>query len=689
MTKIKEDTDYFLYGKILFDKFVKKEECVFPTMFPRVPRQQYIDKIQGQDLPAAVNQINDKEQQDNYESEVMVFRALELLKGQNLLVLHSVKYTHFQYRMWEIDHEAKTCKKCQKHPNCVEGENDFIIIGPNYIVLIEVKNPDEDLTYQKELLHKAEVQLKKSVSIIEGMLRKSDDSLISENVSFHVLRFDAFPCCDSSTHEKGDIPILCAPELEDIEKWWESNIIEQTKKAETNYKGNFNGVKHALLALWATEHTIIDESQMQISKVIKETDKKLRDGFITFIRKNGALSSRNIVETAKIETAKIDGLNVFKILKIEYITKEQQKVFEKPTLRLVITGCVGSGKSLVLIARFLHKKLTQVSSKMALLVFNQVKLVEYVQIFKDAYIEVTDVNEDKFDPETLKNGVVIIHCNTNKELSQIPDVIKKLPSDTIVYIDDAHASSTNFAPLNWESLAVDLNQSHLARDEGTPQWDLSNLDVEYLSRNYRSTPEIVTYLEKLSYHIMKEDETQQNLINAPAELLHIPRNGHLIHGPQLTLDVWRTDDPKSIPQLLKVLVGEFYRASSRFGEEGVTGKCVILAPADDDDGILNTFGRNQFNSSFCIVVDPSEQNIYSTEFTACLILLQFSNLNTRNLRLLFNVFSRARVYCHIKIIVKEIEGDANQIDDLKVFLSIFKGAKVNDQTYQPGTDGLY
>ena len=227
---------------------------------------------------------------------------------------------------------------------------------------------------------------------------------------------------------------------------------------------------------------------MQSSKVIKDADKKIRECFITFVRKKGTLSSRNIVETAKIETAKIDGLNVFKILKIEYITKEQQKVFENPTPRLVITGCVGSGKSLVLIARFLHKKLTQVSSKMALLVFNQEKLVEYAKIFKDAYIEVTEVNEDKFDPETLKNGVVIIHCNTNKELSQIPDVFKKLPSDTTVYIDDAHASSTCFADLNWESLSVDLSQSHLARHQGAPNWDLSKLDVNYLNRNYRSTP---------------------------------------------------------------------------------------------------------------------------------------------------------------------------------------------------------
>ena len=678
MTKVRKAADYFVHGKKLFVDFVEKEQSVFPTMFPRVPCQQYIDRVPEQDFPAAETQINDKFQQDNYESEVMVFRALERLKGQNLLVLHSVKYTHFQYRMWEIGHNPKKCTICQRTPKCDEGENDFIVIGPNYIVLIEVKNPNEDLTYQKELLDKAEVQLKKSVSIIEGMLRKSDDSLISENVSFHILRFVAFPCCDSSTHERGDIPILCAPELEDIEKWWESNILEQTKKAETNYKGNFNEVKHALLALWATEHTIIKKSRMQISKVIKDTDEKLREGHITFFRKNG--SNPNIDKTAGIETAEIDGINIFKVLNIEFITKAQRGIFEKQVPKLVITGCVGSGKSLLLIARLLHRKLTQVNSKMALLVFNQLKLVEYVQIFKDAKIEVTDVSEVGFNPEKLQTSVVIIHCSTSEGVSQIPDLIKKLPEDFIVYIDDAHASSTNFSLLNWESLAVDLNQSHLTR-EGAPNWNFDNLEVGKLTDNYRSTHEIVSYLEELSVFINNEDETQKNLINAPPRLIHHPSVGHLIHGPLLAIDVWRIQDSREIPQLLKSLVGNFYVVTSRFGEEGVTCKCIILAPPGDPDGILKSFGRNEFNRHFCVVVDPNEQNIYSTEFAACLILLQFSNLNTRTLRLLFNVLSRARVFCHIKIIVKEFEGNDIQIDELKTLLSIFKGAKVSDQKY--------
>ena len=684
MAEMSSADDYFARGEELFKEFVKSEESVFPTMFPRVPRQQYIDKISDNEKQARSNQNNDKVHQDNYEAEVILFRALERLKDQKLLVLHDVVYTHYQYAIWDADQKPENCTKCKDTPKNPKGQNDFIILGPNYIVLIEVKNLIDDDSHLKELYANAKIQLDRAESMIKGMRKQSADSLNPEIVSFYVLRFAAFPNSIVKSHEGGEFPTLWPSGLKNFEEWWESNICNG-KTTATVYEGDFNKIKHALLALWATKHTtIIDKSEMNFSTVINAIDKNLRESCISFVRKNGALSSSNIVETATIETANINGLNIFKILKIEHITKEQQTLFEiSSSKQLVITGCVGSGKSLILIARFLHKKLTQVKSKMALLVFNQKKLVEYAKKFKDAYIEVTEVNEDKFDPETLKNGVVIIHCNTNKELSQIPDVFKKLPSDTTVYIDDAHASSTCFADLNWESLSVDLSQSHLARHQGAPNWDLSKLDVNYLNRNYRSTPEIVLYLGKLSDHITKEDETQQNLINAPIELLRRPNNGHLIHGPQLTIDVWRNHDSEVTQKVLEFLVGEFYDANSQFDAEGVTNKLFILAPADDPNGILKSFEKDQFYSLVGVVVDPNEQNIYSTEFAACLILLEFSNLNTRSLRLLYNVFSRARVYCHVKLIVNNSEGVGCQTQDssLKSFLSLFEGAKVSDQEY--------
>ena len=674
--------DYFARGEELFVKFVKSDESAFPSMFPRVPRQQYIDKISDNDKHARSNQRNDKIHQDNYEAEVILFRALERLKDQNLLVLHDVVYTHYQYAIWDVDHEPENCTKCQKTPKDPEGENDFIIFGPNYIVLFEVKNFIDDDSHLKELYAKTKKQLDRAESMIEGIRKQS---LNPEIVSFYVLRFAAFPNSDFKSHEREAIPTLWRSGLKTFEEWWNLNICN-SKRTATVYEGNFNKMKHALLALWATKHTtIIDKSEMNFSTVINAIDKNLRESCISFVRKNGALSSSNIVETATIETANINGLNIFKILKIEHITKEQQTLFEiSSSKQLVITGCVGSGKSLILIARFLHKKLTQVKSKMALLVFNQVKLVEYEQIFKDANItDVSDINVDHFNPEVLHNSVVIIRCSTNEKVPQISELIEKLQKNYSVYIDDAHASSACFAALDWESLSVDLNQSHLVRQKGTPIWDLSKLDVKYLNLNYRSTPEIVSYLRKLSKHIETEDETQQNLINAPLKLLHHPSSGHFIHGPPLILDIWRNHDTEATEKLIKFLIGEFYDTNSQFNEEGVKSKVFILAPSDDPNGILKSFERDHFYRLIGVVVDPNEQNIYSTEFTACLILLQFSSLNTRNLRLLYNVFSRARVYCHIKLIVNSFEGDGCQTEDpsLKSFLSLFEGAKVSDHEY--------
>ena len=114
-------------------------------------RPSEIHIYSDQNLPAMTNQICDKIHQDNYEADVIVFRALERLKAKELVVLNSVTYTHYQHGIWETDHGADTCTKCSQGPKCNEGETDFIILGPNYIVLIEIKNLEEDVTYLKQL----------------------------------------------------------------------------------------------------------------------------------------------------------------------------------------------------------------------------------------------------------------------------------------------------------------------------------------------------------------------------------------------------------------------------------------------------------------------------------------------------------------------------------------------------------
>ena len=63
-----------------------------------------------------------------------------------LIVFHGFEYSHDQFRIWDSNHDRKTCRYSEVKPNCKnahadEGEHDFVVFGPDYIVMIEVKNP--------------------------------------------------------------------------------------------------------------------------------------------------------------------------------------------------------------------------------------------------------------------------------------------------------------------------------------------------------------------------------------------------------------------------------------------------------------------------------------------------------------------------------------------------------------------
>ena len=77
------------------------------------------------------------------------------------------------------------------------------------------------------------------------------------------------------------------------------------------------------------------------------------------------------MKTEGLQSAKVNNTKIFSnILDLKYITKNQQDAFEKESAHIVITGCAGSEKSLMLLARFLRQALSNIDQKMVLLVFN-------------------------------------------------------------------------------------------------------------------------------------------------------------------------------------------------------------------------------------------------------------------------------------------------------------------------------
>ena len=711
--KLTNKEAYFKRGKKLFEAFSLKSDD-YARMFPTCPNHKYVDlhKSPVESEEQRNRAENDKQKQQDYEAEVKVYRALEKLKGQHIVVIHSLKYTHYQYRMWDSNHSAKECSKRKEQPTCKkglnsdEGENDFVVIGPDYIVLIEVKNAEEKASQESmsDFAKAAVEQMDKLQHVIRGIAKESieKETVQSESETqrdnkitpFKVFRFVAFPGINSNlpgsksvNYAKESLPMklkcIFSSDLGDLAVWWQTNVTGNFDSSVEDVHGDLEKVKHVLWTLWATEGSNFDGSSVGLQSDLIETDRRLRESEITMVSKNSkrALSS-NVERTEHLVSASVRGINIFSsILGITHITKNQQEAFEKDSANLVITGCTGSGKSLILIARFIRQALLSNSElKMILLVFNQLKLVEYKRIFQKAHIGFMEGSEDEFDLKLWQSRIGIIHCNTQNKNAKLVKLLSEL-TNLVTYVDDAHACAIDLSSMQCACIAVDFNQCHLPYDQSKPLWSnqrWSHFDLVTLTNNYRSTWNIVTNLQNLSQVIRAKEVLQKNFAEYPPQLSHDPSHGHLIYGPQTDIDVihnsFQTNRKKQLTEVLRVYFNRIPHFFAKFRRKDFTRKCFIIDPNEHTfykqlAQQLNDFG----DSLFCVTVNAHEQNIYSTEFATCFICVVFSNIDTKMLRSLYNVISRARAYCHI-IVMTDEKTDKEQLVE---FLDIFKEAKVN------------
>ena len=170
-----------------------------PVMIPPVPNlPPYIDRYQeGAELSS--NNTSNQQRQRDYEAEVVVYKALEGLRGNDVVVIHSLKYTHGDYKLFVGDHLLSSGKnkgkKCSLKDKDKEGECDFVVIGPDFFVIIEVKNVsvdhdavDDQRSRQCQALtgtfHKSVEQRIKTANLIRSILGVS---------AVRILQFSAYP----------------------------------------------------------------------------------------------------------------------------------------------------------------------------------------------------------------------------------------------------------------------------------------------------------------------------------------------------------------------------------------------------------------------------------------------------------------------------------------------------------------
>ena len=141
-------------------------------MFPPAPNlTSFIDAFafQQEETPSK-KEIKEKQQQDEYEAEVEVFRALE--KEKDIIVLHGLKYTHLQYTECVPLHAQSGCKKKDQEE---EGECDFVVIGDKFVAVLEVKSPDMNGENPEKMFiaryKDSDRQRKRTSNLVRGFFR--------------------------------------------------------------------------------------------------------------------------------------------------------------------------------------------------------------------------------------------------------------------------------------------------------------------------------------------------------------------------------------------------------------------------------------------------------------------------------------------------------------------------------------
>ena len=136
-----------------------------------------------------------------------------------------------------------------------------------------------------------------------------------------------------------------------------------------------------------------------------------------------------------------------------------------------------------------------------------------------------------------------------------------------------------------------------------------------------------------------------------SQLSHHPSHGHLIHGPQNIINVlhFESFDVNSVftPRFTTLISSKVLPFVPLSDEQSFTGR-IFVTDDSNDPRIHMMFNSFLISPFFKInLINPTSHDIFSTEFTACWIVLNSFSLDTRSLRLLFNAMSRARVYCEI------------------------------------------
>ncbi|KAL5251466.1 hypothetical protein ACHWQZ_G016984 [Mnemiopsis leidyi] len=294
-----------------------------------------------QDLNPGSSLKDEEKRQSDYEAEVSVYRALENLE-ENIIVLHGFEYTHHQYRLCDAAHVKRGCSKCKnKNADNREGECDFLVVCQGGFVVIEVKNMEHNEFLEcEEGFHLCTIgedsqiptctSMGRQSEALRGTFRKSKEQrekvaklirCMEQNVA--VLQFTAYPNFIKTYRGGFNLTpdqtktIIFKEDLENFKNWWNDNVVRLLQQPPC---AQWEKIQNFLLAVWCTEKNKCEILRCSLGKSVLDIDRKLKEGLITFQGKHG---KKSMINNPGVVEAPCDVKN---FIGVKYLTAEQYRV---------------------------------------------------------------------------------------------------------------------------------------------------------------------------------------------------------------------------------------------------------------------------------------------------------------------------------------------------------------------------
>ncbi|XP_063689801.1 uncharacterized protein LOC134822606 [Bolinopsis microptera] len=200
-----------------------------PLMIPQAPNlSNYIDKY-DKDSQLSKSNLASQQRQQDYEAEVEVYRGLERVNG-DFIVIQGLKYTHGDYTMFVGEHlsKRKAGEVCKMKNKETEEECDFVVIGENYAIVIEVKNVG--CKDRAQGVEKAEIYLNKTFKDSVDQRSRTVKLITGISKEAAVLQFTAYPYLSHQFKNHFQVTeselssIIFQEDIKNIRQWWKDNV---------------------------------------------------------------------------------------------------------------------------------------------------------------------------------------------------------------------------------------------------------------------------------------------------------------------------------------------------------------------------------------------------------------------------------------------------------------------------------